>query len=84
VVRCGEVIGLGKDKEEEGIHRDGGVEAEGTATPIEIACCASCGMMETTRPLKRCARCHTMAASFCSVACQTRAWPEHRLVCQSS
>jgi hypothetical protein len=41
--------------------------------------CSVCGACDATENLQRCGRCKAVA--FCSKACQVKAWPQHKRVC---
>lgn len=50
------------------------------SNPAVVEICWICKQNKPSRDFKKCARCRD--ASYCSVQCQRRSWPEHRKECR--
>jgi len=66
-------------RNDQGLHRPVDPEAEYTAA-VAGAFCSWCGKAEESEPLMQCPTCRNI--EYCSRACQTAAWPEHRQDCE--
>jgi MYND finger len=50
-----------------------------TTMDLKVGLCHSCGKVD--RKMNKCAQCHHVA--YCSEACQTAHWPDHKALCKT-